>query len=253
MDMFNNSTTSPESIVYITDVSNGTHSIEGVNTSITAFIGLAKKGPTNKPIKIISSVEFEKIFGSIHKEYHLGYCVQHFFLNGGTLCYVIRVRSPHGRQHISDKSILGKAGGKSGGTGIHSLDSIDYFNILCIPPYNNKKSVSNTVYRNALKYCESRRAFLIIDPPFDWIKNNTRKIPNDDELEKIVGNLRHPNGALYYPHIRTQDPLDYDNMRTFVSSGAIAGIIARTDNTFGVWKAPAGSSAHMTGVYRNWN
>jgi phage tail sheath protein FI len=246
--MFNNSTTSPESTVYIADISNGTHSIEGVNTSIAAFIGLAKKGPTNKPIKIISSVGFKKIFGSIHKEYHLGCCVQHFFLNGGTLCYVIRVRSQHGRQYISDKSILGKAGGKSGGTGIHSLDSIDYFNILCIPPYNNKKSVSNTVYRNALKYCESKRAFLIIDPPFDWIKNNTRKIPNDDELEKKVGNLRHPNGALYYPHIRIQDPLDDDNMRTFVPSGAIAGIIARTDNTFGVWKAPAGSSAHMTGV-----
>src|SRR6476646_2570904 len=125
MDMFNNSTTCPEPGVYITDVSNGTHSIECVNTSITAFIGLAKKGPTNKPIKISSFAGFEKIFGSIHKEYHLGYCVQHFFLNGGTLCYVIRVRSPSGIHYVSDKTILGKPSGKSRGTGIHSLDSID--------------------------------------------------------------------------------------------------------------------------------
>lgn len=248
MDMYNTSTTSPEPGVYITDFSKGTYSIEGVNTSVTAFIGLAKKGPTNKPIKISGFAEFEKIFGSIHKAYHLGYCVQHFFLNGGTVCYIIRVQSPDGKQYVSDKTIIGKAGVKSGGTGISSLDSIDYFNILCIPPYNKKNTVSNTVYRNALNYCERRRAILIVDPPAHWSRNNSDKLPSVFEIEKIFGHLSYPNAALYYPRVRAKDSLDDDKMRTFVPSGAVAGIIARTDNTVGVWKAPAGLKAYLTGL-----
>lgn len=245
--MSNDPNTSPEPGVCITDVSNGTHCIEGVNTSITAFIGLARNGPTNKSVKIASFAGFEKIFGSIRREYHLGYCVHHFFLNGGTLCYVIRVRSPPGRQYVSDNTILGKPGGKSRGTGIHSLDSIDYFNILCIPPYNNKNSVSNTVYRNALKYCESRRAILLVDPPWKWIKNGRSRIPSTGDVEEVVGSLRHPNAALFYPHLRAQDHVD-DKIRTFVPSGAVAGVIARTDSERGVWKAPAGMNANLKGI-----
>ena len=52
---------------------------------------------------------------------------------------------------------------------------------------------------------------------------------------------------MYYPHVRAKDPLD-DNMRTFVPSGAVAGIFARTDNTVGVWKAPAGLDTFLTSV-----
>jgi len=53
---------------------------------------------------------------------------------------------------------------------------------------------------------------------------------------------------MYYPHIGGNDPLDNENMRTFVPSGAIAGTIARTDKDKGVWKAPAGLSADVAGV-----
>lgn len=237
--MSNNSASFTETGVYITDVSNGIHSIESADISRTAFIGLAKKGPVNKPIKMANFEQFERSFGPLVKEYHLGYCVHHFFLNGGAFCYVIRVQSVNGEKFASDKTVLGRVGSsKAKGTGMHSLDSIDYFNILCIPPYNKKNTVSNTVYRNALKYCEQRRAIIIIDPPYTWTKNNAGKLPNVDEIEKVIGNLRHPNAALYFPPIRAQDQVDGNNMRTFVPSGVAAGIIARTDSTRGVWKAP---------------
>lgn len=249
MVMFNSSKNFSRPGVYITDVSAKLHAIQGTDTSVTAFIGLTRRGPVNKPIKILKFAEYEGIFGGLVKQYLMGYSIQHFFTNGGTTCYVIRVRSSDGKQFVSDKTIIGDAAGnKSGGTGIHALDSIDYFNILCIPPFNKKNTVSNTVYRNALKYCERRRAILIIDPPCRWTKNHAGKLPNVDELEKIVGNLRHANAALYFPQIRAPDPLDGDNIRTFVPCGAVAGIIARTDDTRGVWKAAAGIESNIRGV-----
>jgi phage tail sheath protein FI len=240
-------TSRPRNGKNVTSASNSTHHIEGVNTTIAAFIGLARKGPTNKPIKISNFVEFERIFGAIVKEYFMGYCVQHFFINGGTVCYIIRVKSPDGSDNVPDVTVTGKgSNSKFDGPGIRSLDSIDLFNILCIPPYNRKNSVSKTVYRKALRYCEKRRAILIVDPPSNWLKN--KAIPSVDEIENEVGNLRHPNAVMYYPHISAHDPLDNENMRSFVPSGAVAGIIARTDKDLGVWKAPAGSSADMAGV-----
>jgi len=152
--------------VYITDVSAREHFIQRIDTAVTAFIGLTRKGPTNKPIKILNFAEFERKFGGLANQYLMGYCILHFFTNGGTVCYVIRVRSSDGKQFVSDKAIIGESvGKKSSGTGMRSLDNIDSFNLLCIPPYNKKNSVSITVYRKALKYCERKRAVLLIDPP----------------------------------------------------------------------------------------
>jgi hypothetical protein len=82
----------------------------------------------------MSESVFEKNFGGLVREYLMGYCVYHFFINVGTVCYIIRVKSPDGSQYVSDATVIGKASNsKSGGTGIRSLDSIAYFNILCIP------------------------------------------------------------------------------------------------------------------------
>ena|GEM_PF-5407488 len=51
--MINNSKSYQEPGVYVTDVSKGLHSIVGVHTSRTAFIGLAKKGPVTNLLKLL--------------------------------------------------------------------------------------------------------------------------------------------------------------------------------------------------------
>jgi phage tail sheath protein FI len=56
------------------------------------------------------------------------------------------------------------------------------------------------------------------------------------------------NAALYYPRIRRADPLRGGSIDTFAPCGAVAGVIARTDGSRGVWKAPAGLEAGLTGV-----
>ena len=54
--------------VYIEELENPVKAIVGVSTSITAFVGSARQGPTNKPTLIHSFGEFESIFGGLWKK-----------------------------------------------------------------------------------------------------------------------------------------------------------------------------------------
>jgi phage tail sheath protein FI len=83
--------------VYMEEKSSGAKPIEGVSTSVAAFIGVAKKGPVGKPVFISNFGEFEKRFGGPYKilkgtqEHYLYHAVRHFFTEGGSKCYVVRV------------------------------------------------------------------------------------------------------------------------------------------------------------------
>jgi len=77
--------------VFVEEVSSGIKPIEGVGTSTGAFVGRARKGPINKPVLITNATQFTTVFGSLHKDYNLGYGVGNFFGEGGTKCYVVRV------------------------------------------------------------------------------------------------------------------------------------------------------------------
>jgi phage tail sheath protein FI len=56
------------------------------------------------------------------------------------------------------------------------------------------------------------------------------------------------NAAFYFPWLNAADPLLGNRPRVFPPCGFIAGIYARTDATRGVWKAPAGTEASLTGA-----
>jgi uncharacterized protein len=56
------------------------------------------------------------------------------------------------------------------------------------------------------------------------------------------------NSALFFPRLKQPNPLRDNQLEDFVPCGAVAGIFARTDNTRGVWKAPAGLDATLVGV-----
>jgi phage tail sheath protein FI len=77
--------------------SSGAKPIEGVSTSVAAFIGVAEKGPVGEAVFISNFAEFVKIFGGPIKiikgvqEHYLYYAVRHFFTEGGSKCYVVRV------------------------------------------------------------------------------------------------------------------------------------------------------------------
>ena len=77
--------------VYVEEVSSGVRTIAGVATSIALFIGWAKKGPTDKAVRVFSFADYEREYGGLDGRTLLGHSVMHFFNNGGTDAYIIRL------------------------------------------------------------------------------------------------------------------------------------------------------------------
>ena len=129
-------------------------------------------------------------------------------------------------------------------SGVYALLDVDIFNILCMPGVTDLQPDDPTaVLSTAVPFCERQRAFCIIDCPESWKTL-------DDALDKHgdFSSVRSKNAAMYFPRVEMSDPLDDNRLRTFPPCGVIAGIYARTDATRGVWKAPAGQEASLTGV-----
>lgn len=80
--------------VYIEEISSGVRTITGVATSITAFIGRAKRGPVDEPITINNYGDFERRFGGLWNEGHMGFAVRDFYLNGGAQAIIVRLFHP---------------------------------------------------------------------------------------------------------------------------------------------------------------
>ena len=90
--------------VYVEEVPSATKPIEGVGTSIAAFVGLAPGGPVNTPMRISNWTQFAKIYGDpsepdngpFMEGAYLAHSVYGFFQNGGSLCWVVRVGAGSG-------------------------------------------------------------------------------------------------------------------------------------------------------------
>lgn len=87
--------------VYVEEVPSSNKPIEGVGTSVAAFVGLAPGGPINTPMRITNWTQFSKLYsdpanpdnGPFMEGAYLAHSVYGFFNNGGTLCWVVRVGS----------------------------------------------------------------------------------------------------------------------------------------------------------------
>jgi phage tail sheath protein FI len=125
---------------------------------------------------------------------------------------------------------------------LEMLDQTDLFNLLCIPPPDRETDWTSAVWNPAAGYCGRRRAVLLVDSPAVW-----------DEAADVVAGLgalmtRSNAAALYFPRVQAPDPLKEFAIENFAPCGMVAGVLARTDAVRGVWKAPAGLDARMTGV-----
>lgn len=366
--------------VYIEEIPSGVHTITGVATSITAFIGRAERGPTDKAVTINSLADFERNFGKQTLDSSLGPAASDFYLNGGSQAIIVRLANgaaaatlnlPTGAAAPNDALPLVAAnpgswgnnltamvdystkdpantnlfnltiveqngltekflnvsivdtdaryvprvlrqesqlvrvqrnaantdwivpnvrpeatnpptpstaipapvapatasGGTDGNaltsaqfigtdngatmrankTGLFSLEQADLFNILCIPPYTDTNDVDSSVLALAGGYCKERRAMLLIDPPNTWTNKQAAK----DGVAAVAANIgtdNMQNAALFFPRIKKPNPLRDNQIDEFVPCGAVAGVFARTDTQRGVWKAPAGLDAGLTGV-----
>jgi phage tail sheath protein FI len=331
--------------VYIEEIPSGVRTITGVATSITAFAGWAPKGPRDKAQLVLNWADYERLFGGVHKDSYLGYAVNHFFANGGSQVYIIRLvgsgaaaasvtidtklklegKNPgvwaeaysitvlenefdttrfsvtvletdtgavvekfvnlsmseddprFAQSLISEQSEILKAtkvslasddakpantispqaltGGNDGtlltpnnsnfesaltatGSGINLLDSVDIFNILCVPGETKDSKI-----QELQTWCRERRAFLIVDcAEGDTLSSLTGGPDVDMTGEDSI------NSAFYFPWVYAPDPLMDGRPKLLPPSGIVAGIYARTDGQRGVWKAPAGTEASVKGI-----
>ena len=77
--------------VYIEEIPSGVRTITGVATSITAFIGRAKRGPVNEARTINSFADYERIFGGLDLNSGMSFAVRDFYLNGGSQAVIGRL------------------------------------------------------------------------------------------------------------------------------------------------------------------
>jgi hypothetical protein len=152
---------------------------------------------------------------------------------------------------ITDPGVYVPADGSK--NGIYALDNADIFNLLCIPPDNagltsSSSSLFTLVYPLALVYCKKRRAVLLVDPPSDWASVSLAATGPTAGPAGLNLTANGDYGAIYFPSLIEADPLRKGQLDVYPPSGAVAGVIAQTDTSRGVWKAPAGIAAGFVGV-----
>ena len=126
-----------------------------------------------------------------------------------------------------------------GSGGVFLLDRIDLFNLLCVPGETNPAFLANLE-----AFCHDRRAFLIADAPADATLTSLQNGPDRSLTSPEGAN----NAAFYFPWVNAPDQLQENRPRPFPPCGFAAGLYAKTDANRGVWKAPAGTEAGLTGV-----
>jgi phage tail sheath protein FI len=130
------------------------------------------------------------------------------------------------------------------------LDKLSIFNLLILPGITH-----NGILSEAVRFCEQKMAFLIIDPPANSAADDASASPNVPIEDLLGGTFAPPldkNAALYFPYLRSPDPVT-GIVIPLPPAATVAGIFARTDLNRGVWKAPAGletSILNTTGVVK---
>ena len=121
------------------------------------------------------------------------------------------------------------------------LDSKTDFSLLAVPGVGSSNMVDL-----GMAYCEQRPLRDVF-----YIGEMDRYDDAPDLAEDFRKVLTKPNsyGAVYFPWIRALDPSGRSAEPILLPpSGYIAGLYARIDASRGVWKAPAGTEASLSGA-----
>ena len=139
------------------------------------------------------------------------------------------------------------------GTGMYAFERADLFNLLVIAPPDPASSsgagasLTATAKASAAAFALAHRAMFLVDPDPTWDDPADITGGLDTYIASISSDQRR-NAAMYFPYLRAPDPLQGNAVMEYPPSGAVAGVMSRTDTARGVWKAPAGMDAGLSGV-----
>jgi len=209
--------------VYVEEVSFRAHSIEGVSTSTTAFIGPTLTSPPatdsaeRKPLR--SFLEFEQQYGGLDDLQtaqgpvcnYIAQAARVFFDNGGRQLYIgpVAADAP-AEEYAAALQALPESGGIS---------------VIAAPGYSARAAAAE-IQQTLIEHVSQpqRYRFAVLDaPPAATI----------DAAVAAKSSIDSSYAAMYYPWVTTQSSVQLP------PSGFVCGIYARTDSARGVWKAPA--------------
>jgi phage tail sheath protein FI len=232
--------------IYVEEVPSASKPIEGVGTSIAAFVGLAPGGPINVPLRVSNWGQFAKVYGDANEPVNgpfmqgafLAHAVRGFFENGGALCWVVRVGAP------TPRDLSGDVGERSGLGGLAAIDEVT---MVCMPDAmtvvgDGGEAELTALQRNLIAHCENagNRMAILDSPP--------RLSPREILDWRTSGpGLDSKDAALYYPWLEVADPLT-DRPLLVPPSGHVAGVWCRTDAGFGVHRAPREGVVGVVGL-----
>ena len=209
--------------------------IASVASAITAFVGGAPAGPVGEPRLVTSMSHFNRLFGGLWRESHLGYSVRDFFRHGGRYAVIVRTDPAEDvtRSQVRSLELLREHPEvMSGG---------DPVGLLVVPPDGAEThgwtEPTLDVLREAVATAEQIKALAVLDAPAAWAGPTFPAGGAADVLES----LRSSFAAMYFPQLVETDPLTGESL-AISASGAVAGIIARTDAQYGPWNMPAGTA-----------
>ncbi|MGA1870568.1 MAG: phage tail sheath family protein [bacterium] len=125
--------------------------------------------------------------------------------------------------------------------GFRKLDNVTDFSLLAVPGIG-----STIMVDEGMAYCQNRTLQDVF-----FIGDMSQDDDMPDEAESFRKTLTKPNsyGAVYFPWIRALDPSGRSSEPILLPpSGYIAGLYAQIDAKRGVWKAPAGTEASISGA-----
>ncbi|MFQ5983463.1 MAG: hypothetical protein ACE5KS_08830, partial [Woeseiaceae bacterium] len=124
---------------------------------------------------------------------------------------------------LSDYDLIGSA---VQGTGIFSLNEVEHFDVLYLPPPGRHLDLGPTALLAAELYCRKRGAMLIMDPPETW--RSARQAINGITASGYTS----PNILSYYPRMCLR--MDDESVPRAVG-GAVAGLLCKLDRAAGPW------------------
>ena len=125
-------------------------------------------------------------------------------------------------------------------TGLFALQSVERLDLLCVPPDGRHSSPGPTALLASERYCQRRRALLIMDVPPEW-GNPQQLVSRLSELR-----LRSENVMTYYPWLRSPGTFRARGGPR-PACGAVAGTLARNDREYGVWHPATGPWRALSG------
>jgi hypothetical protein len=220
-----------------------------VSTSGTAFVDHFPRGPVLEPTRVTSFAEFARVFGPVHSQSNASYAVRQFFLNGGSVAWVVRVE-------LAEDALPG-ADGTGGdptavraavvsGLNVLTAPSPGDVNLLCLPVASTLGEQQGELLRAAVIWCEEQGVILLVDPPLGPAGASAAAVTSWCAGEDGPPASNH--AAFYWPRLVVPDPTVPGTNREIGPSGSVAGIMARLDSSRGVWKAPAGNEATIRGA-----